>query len=143
MCGAYGIIISCLPIITRYISLLTHGVSITRIISVWDYIESISKSNLLPVGVTNTLGFPNISRSSPGAIVLHPPIDIIRKFIISTHVVKLPYGDIINKTPRGSPITRYIQSAVISVNHIRAIFRMYPPSVVVRMHTIICIIGRH
>ena len=85
------IIISSLPIITTYISLLTHSPPIPAIIAIWYHIKTISKRYFLPIIISNSLRTKYIRRTSPATVILHSSIYIIWKLIINCNMIKLSY----------------------------------------------------
>jgi hypothetical protein len=68
---------------------------------------------------------------SPGAIILQSAIHVVRPFIVGFNVIELTNGNIFSKTPCFAPVISDIQTAIVSIDDIIAIFRMNPESVVV------------
>ena len=139
----YRVVVSCLVIIPTYRALLAHTPAITTVLFVWYYIKAITKTYLLPVAVSYTLGFPDICRTSPATIILHAPVYIVWKFIVYIDMIKLCYGYITNKAPSFTSISGNIHASIITIYHEITVGRMYPPSMMVWVYSVIYTIGRH
>ncbi len=111
----YSIVVPCYMVVSTYIPLLAHRPAILTVIWVRDYIKSISKTNFLPITISNSLVFPYISWTSPATVILHPTINIIRKLIIYSDMVKLRNRKVSYKTPAFASIVGNIESAIISI----------------------------
>ena len=105
---AHYVIISSNMIKTLYVTLLTHGIAISRIYRIGNDIKPIAKANFLPVAITNSLSFPNISRTSPRTVVLHTTVYIIRILVIRCNMIKLRYRKVTYKAPSFSSVFRNI-----------------------------------
>ena len=143
MCRLYSIIITRLPVIATYRTLLAHTPAVTAVIFVRYYIKTITKRYFLPVVVANSLSSPYISWTSPTTVILHSSIHIVRDFIINIDVIELGYRKVSDKAPCFTTISSDIHTAVISINHKITIVWMDPPCMVIRMNTIIYAICSH
>ena len=72
-----------------------------------------------------------ISRPNPRTVVLHSAIHIVRHFVIYIYMVELTHRKFFSESPCFSHVTCNVQTSIITVNHVRRVFWMNPPSVVV------------
>ena len=143
MCRLNTIIVSSLPIVSTYITLLTHSPTVTGIIAIWNDIKTITKAYFLPITISYPLCFPDISWTSPRTIVLHASINIIWKLVIYINMVELCYRHITNKTPRLTTIFSNVHATIVSIYHEISIFWMNPPGMMIWMYTITHTVSRH
>ncbi len=96
-------------------------------------VKAVAKTHFLPMQVADTANIPDFRRAAPRAIVLQPPVDMVRMIIIHCHVIELRQGQVANEAPGLAAVLRNGDAAIIADNQMPGIVRVDPEGMVINV----------